>query len=136
MNEINTKNIYSGKKSLLLNQKVRQSPLVEIPLKENNILPSNWIRVSVQFYFPQNEWNEWQQSRLHLQLWRGGDNYLSKSIRLNWLTNTNNWHKGYFEIPVSDAFSDINNDDKLRVYLRHGGGNHEFYADDLIIEVL
>jgi hypothetical protein len=133
---INSKIVFSGQKGLLLNKENRQSPVIEIFLSENDIDENKWIRVSVHCYFPESEWNEWQQSRVHLQFWRGDENYLSESIRLNWLTETNTWHKGYFEIPVYDAFNEIEATDKLRIYLRHGGGNHQFYADDLTIEIL
>ena len=128
--------VTAGEQGIKLSQENRQSAVYSIQLDPTKVTAKNWLRLSCNTYFKNTEWNQWQQTRMYLELWRGDKQLRSHNIRVNWLTDPNQWHQATLEIPLRRTYSIIRPGDKVSIYLRHGNGNHVFYGDEFKLELL
>lgn len=93
-----------------------------------------WVRVGVQSFYTDMEWNEWRMAQLNVLFKRDGQEINRRGIRLQWLSGPWGWHHAHFEVPLADVLGrQPTPSDTVVVELYNSEGEKALFLDDLYL---
>jgi len=114
----------SGKKALKMDREKQWTNKILIPVSKD--IHRGWYRVYASVFFPDKEWNMWDQTQFNVSFDKGDKVVKHKMIRIQRITEQGAWHEVYIDIKVPRADYDT-----LEVFFGNSGSKKVIYIDDL-----
>ncbi|MEL6672626.1 MAG: hypothetical protein AAFR61_10565 [Bacteroidota bacterium] len=127
------RHVFEGKKAYLLNEAVQFSPTYETRIADLKAKPGSWVRVSVQYFYTNMQWNRWQMTQLATIFFRGEKMLRASTPRMHWLTDAWRWTPLQYEMRIP---KNLEPDDLLKVYVWNAGSPTEMFIDNFKVELI
>ena len=89
-------NELSGQKAFKLDKAIQGVDVVRLPLTKD--MKHGWFRVYCSAYYPDKEWNMWNQTQFEVQLMKGQKVIKEEVLRIQRITEQGSWNQVYVEI--------------------------------------
>jgi hypothetical protein len=114
----------SGKRAFKLDGAKQFTDKLYIPVSNN--IHKGWYRVYAKAFFPDKEWNVWDQAQFNVGFYKGDKTVKQKGIRVQRITEQGAWNEVYVDIKVPHG-----DYDKLGVYFWNANSTKAIYIDDI-----
>lgn len=123
-------NIIDGKKAFLISKEQNISPkIVKVGDFDKK---GKYALMKCKVYFTEQEWNQWNMTRLITTFNRNGKHYRWRGVRLQWLFEANKWNEIEYYIPLPSKWKA---GDDIQVYVQSFNGK-PLWVDDMTLVVL
>jgi len=117
----------SGKKALKLDKEKQFTDTIYFPA--GNAIHHGWYRVYAKVFFPDKEWNVWDQTQFNVGFYKGDKTIKQKMLRIQRITEQGDLHEVYMDIKVPH-----NDYDKFGMYFWNANSSKVIYIDDIRVE--
>jgi len=114
----------SGKKAIKLDNVKQWSDKLLVPISKD--FHKGWYRVYASVFFPDKEWNMWDQTQFKVAFYKKDKSIKEKMIRIQRITDQGAWHEIYIDIKVPRQ-----DYDELKVFFWNANSNKTIYIDDI-----
>jgi hypothetical protein len=117
----------SGQKAFRLDKIIQGVDAVHLPLAKD--IRHGWFRVYCKAYFPQKEWNMWDQTQFEVQLIKGKKVIKEESLRIQRVTEQGAWNQVFVDIKTTQSDCDT-----LRINFWNANSEKVIYINNIKVD--